>query len=221
MSGGLDNVPEYPPGRYQQVKAAENFARRVLRITEVSYANELRIANTVNRAILSLTRREVPVPYGVLVDPEKFQGEEEKNWLAFYELLPAAEDAPGRIYVNPLHVEWASDEAMKSRRGQFSTGSRYHAIVHEMAELAYHQAVGTRRFREGSREHRVDQLAFRQRIRKKPGELQKAVSKYALRNHVEFVCEVFAALMLGRDELLDNKRVMEIYNDLDGPRHFG
>lgn len=216
----MENVPEYPPERYKRVKSAENFARKVLQITEVDYGKQLRIANTVNRAILSLAKRELPVPYGVLIRPEKFRGEEEKNWLAFYELLPASDDAPGRIYINPLHGEWTSDEAMKKRRGQFSTGSRYHAIVHEMAELAYHQSIGAKRFREDSREHRLDEYVFRQRTKKKSNELRKAVSEYALKNHVEFVCEVLTALLLGREELLDNKRVMEIYDELEGPRHF-
>jgi hypothetical protein len=218
-SGGLENVPEYPPDRYKKVKSAESFAKNVLQITEVNYNKDVRIGNTVNRAILSLAKRNVPVPHGVFVDPEQFQGEAE-NWLAFYELLLANEDEPGRIYINPNPTEWASDQAMKERRGQFSTGSRYHAIVHELAELAYHQTIGTERFRKGSRENRFDEHLFQQRIKKKPAEIREAVSEYALKNHTEFVCEVFTALMLGRDELLDNKRVMEIYHELEGPRQF-
>lgn len=216
----MKNVSEYPPDRYKRIKPAENFARNILQITEVNYTKEVRIANTVNRAILSLTKRKVPAPYGVLVDPEEFQGDEEKHWLAFYEPVLANRDAPGRIYINPLHREWASDAAMKKRLG-FSTGSRYHAIVHEMAELAYHQAIGIERFSEVDEPpYRIDEYLFQQRIRMKPKELRNAVSEYALTNHVEFVCEVFTALMLGRDELLDNKRVLEIYHELEGPRQF-
>lgn len=218
--GGLKNVPEYPPDRYKQVPAAENFARKVLGLKAVSYNGELRIANTVNRALLSMKKRGVKMPHTVSVNAAAFKTDEEKGWLAFYEVNHDYPDEPGRLVINPAHEEWQSDEAMRERRGQFSTGSRYHPVVHEMAELAYHMEVGAERFTPGTDRYEEDERLFSHRIKSKPKELTDAVSQYALKNHGEFVCEVFAALMLGRDELRDNKRVMELYRDLQGPTQF-
>jgi hypothetical protein len=217
--GGLKNVEEYPPDKYERVHAAENFARGTLGIQDVDYAKAVRIANTSNRAILSLKKRGVAVPYGIRVDSSKFATAETEKDLAYYDLLPANPDNPGRIFINPEQPAWESDVEAKALRGRFSTGSRYHAIVHEMGELAYHQSIGTIRFTEGERPYRVDERIFQERIRgKKRKQVAEAVSEYAVENHVEFVCEVWAALMLGRDELRENALVMEIYDELEGPK---
>ena len=47
--------------------------------------------------------------------------------------------------------------------------------------------------------------------------LSDLVSEYATNNHAEFVAEVFAALLLGRDELKQNARVMTLYEHFASP----
>jgi hypothetical protein len=80
-----------------------------------------------------------------------------------------------------------------------------------------HQSVGEARYNPQMAEYRREEREFQEMA--ETGELDEisdAVSKRAMENHSEFVAEVFAALMLGRDELRDNEAVMENYQRFGG-----
>jgi hypothetical protein len=87
-----------------------------------------------------------------------------------------------------------------------STGDKHHAIVHEWANspcISWWVWSGLIRSWKDIFLMRKDSLA-------------DLVSEYATNNHAEFVAEVFAALLLGRAELKNNPRVMDLYERFGG-----
>jgi hypothetical protein len=84
-----------------------------------------------------------------------------------------------------------------------------------MGEFAMHQSLGLERFDPLFEVYLSDEEEF-QRLGEELDNLADVVSEYAANNHAEFVAEVFAALQLGRAELKDNPRVMELYERFGG-----
>jgi uncharacterized membrane protein len=104
-------------------------------------------------------------------------------------------------------------------QNEFSTDDPRHVVIHELGELAMHQSVGADRFDLSSAAYRREEREFREMS--DSGELDEisdAVSDRAIENHSEFVAEVFAALMLGRDELRQNPLVMDTLRRFGGER---
>jgi hypothetical protein len=100
--------------------------------------------------------------------------------------------------------------------GLISTGDKHHPIIHEMGELAMHQSVSAERFDPLHEGYLQDEADF-QALGDELDTLADRVSEYATNNHAEFVAEVFAALMLGRNDLRGDARLMQLYERFGGP----
>jgi hypothetical protein len=212
---GLQNVSDFRPCRNE--KNAEKFARNILGIGEAHYGGILEIANLCNRAILSLKRRGMPVPREIRVTVAEF-GSQEQNVLATYD--PGLLDNPGIIFINPDNEAWTDGGVRLRKAGAdkvLSTGDRHHPIIHEMGELAMHQSVPDR-FALLSPEWIADEKEFRRSKQGVLSDLSNVVSVRAGQNHSEFVAEVLTALMLGRDDLKQNRALMEQYTRFGGER---
>ncbi len=131
---------------------------------------------------------------------------------------PGLLDRADTIFINPIHPAWTDGGATLRNAGarrEFSTGDPHHAIVHEMGELAMHQSVPDR-FAIFSSAWLADEREF---LRQKQGKLRglaQLVSGQAEKSHSEFVAEVFAALMLGREELKEHPILMDAYTRFGG-----
>ena len=201
---------------YQRIYFAEQFARK-LGVREVDYRGRLDIANVCNHGLFLVFTRGVPMPSRLVVK-EWFTREEaeDPNEIGYYSA--GFGNQPGEIYLNEEHPAWRNLAAtMQQARANhnLSTADPRHPIVHEMGELAMHLSVGGS-VRPLPRIVLRDEVEF-QRLGE-TGELDEiadVVSDRASLNHSEFVAEVFAALMSGRIELLENEAVMSAY------RHFG
>jgi hypothetical protein len=210
---GLKHVGTFRAFRY--VERAEEFARQTLGISQVAFSNDLEIANLCDRALLSLQRRGLPMPQELLVRAEEFVAEDQAI-LSAYD--PGLLDRAGTIFINPTHLAWTDGGATLRNAGarrEFSTGDPHHAIVHEMGGLAMHQSVPDR-FAIFSNAWLADEREF---LRQKQGKLRglgRLVSRQAERSHSEFVAEVFAALMLGREELKEQPILMDAYTRFGG-----
>lgn len=203
---------------YQRVHHAEAFARK-LGVQEVDYRGRLDIANTCNHGLFVVSERGVPMPLRIVVK-ERFtrQGMEDPNEMAYY--LAGLGSQPGEIFINGEHPAWRHlVTAMRRAREthDVSTDDPRHPIVHEMGELAMHLSVGGERFDPLHESYLGDESAFRRMGESGAlDEIADAVSDRAAINHSEFVAEVFAALTLGRTELLRNPVVMDAYTRFGG-----
>jgi hypothetical protein len=211
--------PKYK--QYKQVRRAEDFARRLGVPGQVDYRGRLDIANVCNDGLFTASEHGVPMPGSIIVKDGFLEAEnEDPRELAYY--LPGTGGAPGEIYINAGHPAWADvAAAMRDayRNHDFSTGDPRHAIMHEMGELAMHQSVGAVLFDPFSDEYAAEEEEFR--ALGDTGALDAiadAVSDRAIENHSEFVAETFAALLLGRRELLANEFVMGAYTRFGGER---
>jgi hypothetical protein len=203
---------------YQRVHYAEAFAR-TLGVREVSYGGRIDIANVCNHGLLLVSGHGVPMPSAVFVK-ERFTRDEmeDPDEMAYY--FAGFSNRPGEIYINGDHPAWLDLVAVMRRaraNHDLSTGDPRHPIVHELGELAVHLSVGPERFDPLHESYLQDEAEFR-----RMGEsgvlddLADVVSDRAILNHSEFVAEVFAALMLGRTELLDNDAVIGAYTRFGG-----
>jgi hypothetical protein len=210
---GLRN-PGYTAKR--NVAHAGKFARETLGIAVVEYSGNIEIANTCNRAILAMRQRGVAMPAALKARSFRVEEGDEPDEIAFY--LAGTGNSPGEIYLNLDHPAWSDAAFLRQARrdGLIATGDKHHPIIHEMGELAMHQSVGIERFDPLDERYLADEEVFQQLGDELDG-LSDLVSEYATGNHAEFVAEVFAALMLGRDELKENARVMELYERFGGP----
>jgi hypothetical protein len=202
---------------YTRVGDAQNFARDQLGVGQVDYESNLVIANVANHALFAAHARGVPMPRSIRVRPFTEEGDNE-NEMAYYDagLL----DAPGEIVLNANHRVWGNLTHIMRRareRNLLSTADPRHPIAHEMGEVAMHQSVGGDRFYPFGEEYLAEERAFRERVER--GELRNVlaiVSRRAEMNHSEFVAEVFAALLLGREDLRANPAVMNAFQVFGG-----
>jgi hypothetical protein len=208
---------------YSRVRDAQNFARK-LDVGEVDYDGRIDIANRCNYSLFLASQRGIPMPSAVVVHPRFAEEEDEDpSELAYYIHLGGA---AGEIHVNAGHPAWDDIEAaMQEAREEhgFSTGDPHHPIVHELGELAMHQSVGPDPFDPMTEEYEAAEAKFRALGEEGTeasvlDQLADTVSDRAIANHSEFVAEVFAALMLGRDELRENQLVMDAYRRFGGER---
>ena len=159
----------------------------------------------------------MPMPSVIIVEEETEQ--EYGNDLASYICVGGG---VGEIHINVGHPGWSDIAAtiQKARQdNEFSTHDPRRVIMHELGELAMHQSVGPDRFDLSTSAYRREERTFRKMS--ETGELDEiadAVSDRAIENHSEFVAEVFAALMLGRNELRQNALVMEAFLRFGGER---
>jgi hypothetical protein len=221
--------PQYR--EYKRLQAAEQFAKNKLGVGEVNYGGRLDVANLCNHALFLAWQREIPMPRSVTFRP--FQpGEGSPNDLAHYQ--PEFSDAPGHIVLNAQHPGWQDIVAtMRKAReeNQLSTDNPRHPMMHELGEMAMHQSVGWEAFTPGQEEFEGNEEAFEalgdaeqvpldEQGRTPLDIVADEVSDRARENHSEFVAEVFAALMLGRDELWDNHALMQYLRQFGGDRLF-
>jgi hypothetical protein len=203
---------------YKRVRDAEAFARK-LGVGTVDYGNRLDIANAFNDGLFVVYRRGVPMPSRIVVQ-EYFRRDamEDPAEMAYY--LAGFGDGPGEVHVNGDHPAWRDLATAMTRAREnhdLSTADPRHPVVHEMGELAMHLAVGGARFDPLHESYLADEGAF-QRLGESGvlDDIMDAVSDRAGLNHAEFVAEVFAALMLGRTELLGKAAVMDAYTRFGG-----
>ena len=140
--------------------------------------------------------------------------------LAFY--LPATgRDAVGELYINSKQKVW-KDPAAAAKEGRekniFSTDHPSHFIMHEMGELATHQSLGGKRFFNLGEQFLRDEQEFQKLDR---NHIRDVVSIQARQNHTEFTAEVFAALILGRDEIRNDDLVMKAFARFGGEKLIG
>jgi hypothetical protein len=211
--GGLRN-PGYTAKR--KVAHAEKFARAILGIATVDYGGHLAVANTCNRAILALRQRGVPMPAALTAKSFRVADGEDPTENAAY--IAGTGSNPGEILLNLDHRGWTEPSLLRQARrdGLISTGDKHHPIVHEMGELARHLSVGPERFDPFHERYLAEEAEF-QALGDELDHLSDLVSEYATNNHAEFVAEVFSALMLGRDELRLDVRLMALYEYFGGP----
>jgi hypothetical protein len=210
---GLRN-PGYTAKR--KVGQAEKFATEVLGVASVDYGGDLEIANTCNRAILAMKQRGVLMPAALKAKGFRVQDGDDPDDIAVY--VAGTGNNPGEIFLNLDHPAWREAAVLRQayRDGLISTGDKHHPIIHEMGELALHQSVGLERFDPLHESYLAEEEEF-QALGDELDELADLVSEYATNNHSEFVAEVFTALMLGRDELKQNARLMALYEHFGGP----
>jgi len=199
---------------YKQIPAAQNFAQR-LGVQEVDYGGRLDIANNANHALFLAHERGVPMPRSFVVR-HQFTTEGGGNDYGAYHA--EWRDAPGVIYIQSGRDVWRDIEAAMPegrRRNLFSTADPRHFIMHELGELALHQSLGWERYNLAGPAYQEDERAFRELDRDM---FRETVSRYAATNHLEFVAEVFAGLLLGRDELRDDPEILEAFERFGGER---
>jgi hypothetical protein len=203
---------------YKRVWAAQNFAVR-LGVPQVDYGGRIDMANVVNHGLFLAQERGVPMPAAIRVRPFTEEEGDRPDEMAYYACIGGA---VGEIDINATHPGWQNIGATMRRaraRNVFSSDDPRHPILHEMGELAMHQSVGADRFDPFHEAYQREEEAFR--AMGDTGELDAisdAVSDRATDNHSEFIAEVFAALLLGRDELRDNQLVMENFRRFGGDR---
>jgi hypothetical protein len=212
--GGVEARSRRPRYKeYKRVDDAQAFAQR-LGIAVVDYGGRIDIANLANSAFSLTFERNAPLPQAVRV--RSFTDEEGDDPVEIAYYLPGLGDAPGEIEINSGHFLWDAPEDVmrRARRGHdFSTDDPRHPIAHELGELAMHQSVGGDRFYPLDEGYLAAENEFQgERLR----HVHQTVSGRAIRNHSEFVAEVFAALLLGRDDLQQDGEVMRLYEKYGG-----
>lgn len=207
---GLKGAEEY---HWLGVVNATKFAKEVLKIAEVDYGENKTIANVCNKALLALSKRNVPMPRAIRVAPEEFEDESEQA--ACYE--PGVVDSPGEIIINPNHEGWIDPKVIKeaARQHKISTGEKYHFILHEMGELARHSSVGWENYNVTRRAYQQTEEEFQALDGVTKHLIHQQVSEYAAKNHNEFVAEMFAAIQMGRE--LDDD-LMILYTKFGGEK---
>jgi hypothetical protein len=124
--------------------------------------------------------------------------------------IHAAFDAGiGKIFLNEKSSYWTDPQAALERwqkSGFVSTAAEDHTIVHEVGHALHHRSVG----RDGLQTLRMQTFSDKQKEF-----IRKAISWYAAANPAEFVAEVFAGLVAGKQ--YDNV-VMRYYDKIKGPR---
>jgi hypothetical protein len=106
------------------------------------------------------------------------------------------------IYINPRAANLSGVGIAKA--GYFSTEHRFHTFLHELGHMAHHDKVRSR----------YDNLVNTNGQLPRFAEVSKEVSRYAERNGLEFVAEVFVGLITGRSF---SDAVMSLYAELGGP----
>jgi hypothetical protein len=201
---------------YTRVQDAENYAKNQLGVPEVNYGGNIVIANNTNHGLFTVHERGVPMPSRVEVKEFKVEDGEDPNDLAFYLAPPG--NAVGELYINSSHKVWTNPAAaaQEGRQKQiFSTDDPRHFIMHEMGELATHQSIGGIRFFNLGEAYLGDEEEFQRLDRQ---HIRNVVSRQAARDHTEFTAEVFAALVLGRDEIRQDNMVMEALRRFGGEK---
>jgi hypothetical protein len=198
---------------YRRVRDAQLFAQR-LGLRDADFGGRLDIANLANHAFFLAYELRAPLPQAVRVRSFTEQEGDDLREIACYH--PGLGDAPGEIQINSSHGFWEDPEGMmrEAREGHdFSTDDLRHPIAHEPGELARHQSVGGDRFYPWGELY----LATEQELQGENMELvYQAVSDRATHNHSEFVAEVFAALLLGREELMQDAELMRLLEKYGG-----
>jgi hypothetical protein len=204
--------------KYKRIHHAQAFARK-LGVGEVDYKGRLDIANVCNHGLFLVSENSAPMPSRLIVKGQFTRNElEDPDEIAYY--LAGLSSQAGEIIINGEHPAWQDlPTAMRLARANhdLSSDDPRHPIVHELGELAMHLSVGAERFDPLHESYLQDEAEFRRLG--ESGELDQiadAVSDRAATNHSEFVAEVFAALMLGRIELLADRAVMDAYTRFGG-----
>jgi hypothetical protein len=201
MSGAeaRNRRPRYK--QYKRVRDAEAFARR-LGVSTANYADNLEIANNANHALFLAHERGVPMPQSVTVRPFDQPDDDPTNF-AFYDAGLA--DEPGGIVINAAHEIWTDPgaflEQVNEESHEFSTSDPHHAVAHELGELAMHQSVGWEAFTPGQDEYEANEAQF-QEDEEGLAHIYDVMGDRATQSHSEFVAEMFAAMLLGRAEVL-------------------
>jgi hypothetical protein len=207
--GGSDGG-EFRPAK--TVEEAHEFATS-LGVEDVDYGDRLDIANNANDALAVAHQRGLPMPAAIKV--EEFPEDQADEWANY---TPAPSGAIGTIAINAGNPAWEDmATAMREARDNhdLATDDPRHPMMHELGELAMHQSAGEA-FDQHTEEYREAEQEFRDLGETRElDHISDAVSDRASQNHSEFVAEVFAALVLGREELRDDETVMHLF------RHFG
>lgn len=198
--------------QYTRIRDAQAFALR-LGIRAVDYGGRLDIANLANQAFFLAFEHGAPLPQSVRVRSftEKCDDSDE---IAFYQA--GLGDAPGEIEINSGHFFWGDPVGVMRQAKEdhdFSTDAPTHPVIHELGELAMHQSVG------GDRFYLLDEGYLAAETEFQVEDLEHVfhtVSDRATQNHSEFVAEVFAAMLLGRDDLRQDGAVMRLYEKYGG-----
>jgi hypothetical protein len=180
-------VPVFTPAA--STEDAEAFAES-LGVERADFGRHLHAANIVCEGLCLLKSRGAEMPLAVLASAVPFLNQTSKV-TAFFDV---GDDV---LFVNPDKEAWSKDvERVRSdlfASGWLSSGHRCHGVFHEIGhKMHYLQSP-----------HLFDEDPdFSEEAR---FELEDKVSRYAMKDPVEFVAEVFAGRMAGRefDEVVD------------------
>ena len=180
---------------FQSVGDAEDWASKVLGIA-ANYADNAVIADLVTNALAQVGEKGFEIP-DVVVDEEIFTEYNEP-------------DAPclhykGKVYINPKSEYWqdAENETKESYDiGWWSTPNKYHPIWHESGHFVHWKQLSQGVY------NKLTSFA----IQKHKG-IAMNVSEYASMGPQEFIAEVFAGLMSGKEY---SKEIIDLYIQYGG-----
>lgn len=193
----------------QTTANAEKLAES-LGIKVVDFKDNLVIANDVMPALQIISDKNLPIPAKLEVNQAFFeawakkQATDIKNDAAVF-LPPKEIGNNGVIFLNAVYSQWgqgAKDAKLQFSKNYWSTDNQYHVIFHESGHLAHYV----------SNPHVYLQL-YGKKLSSKDILIAEKVSLYAGESKLEFIAEVFAGLVSGRE--FDDD-IMKLYNSLGG-----
>ncbi|MCW3101084.1 MAG: phage head morphosis protein [Chthonomonadaceae bacterium] len=162
------------------------------------YGQDLTIANTCSQMLSELQERKLPLPEKIIVSAEKFKYSPDGA------IARAEHNA---IVINPGSSFWANPtEHAKFNYGRkfWSTDHPLHVLRHEAGHLAWEKRSPIHYRNSGSADLKPDEITE-----------AASVSRRAYPQVDEFISEVFAALLDGRQVIPE---VMKIYRKYGGPK---
>jgi hypothetical protein len=181
-----------------------------LGVKSVDYGSRADIGHLVNGTLTGLAERGALIPDHVRVNATAFErwaaqyGEQVDTLVAAF--VPHKVTDETFLFLNPAYAHWhnsGQDSQRQFDKHMWSTNDAAHAIYHELGHLSHfkadkevYQSLQTARFQ-------PDEIVVARRV-----------SRYASEAPIEFVAEVFAALLTGRSFDAD---IMALYQKLKGP----
>ncbi len=195
------------------IKSTDSNAERVaskLGIKVVDYGGHEAIGEIVNTALADFVKKGLPVPQQVSVNAYAFQAWAKQQAIPVEGLVaafvPHKTEARSYLFLNPAYPFWdnlKTDADDQYRKGQWSTADHLHTINHEMGHFLHFIADPTHyRLLHSARFNSFD-AAIAGRVR-----------RYAQDEPIEFVAEVYAALLTGK--VFDGE-IIRLYQLLKGP----
>lgn len=166
---------------------------------QVDYAGQLLLGTFLNAGLALLVARAVPLPLRIVVDAARFEGQA----MLAEPLYAGFEPDDATIYVNPRSLYFGNVPTSAEQLAQenfairyWSTDSPHHVLLHELGHDLFAR-------RDSGAYHRLRGEPLPDEARR---ELGDRICRRAESGIVEFIAEVFAALVAGEfvpEEVLD------------------